>query len=309
MNNDEKSLKPRILVVDDVPETRENLVKLINLNWDIAVDTASYGLPALKKLKKQKYDLIIVDYMMPDMTGYELTKAIRDLDIETPIILYTVGVSGKIMREMFGIGVKDFLPKPCLDDELSEILVRYLPNLKAISESTVKPIVRVSNESPKHYLESIAKPIERVLIVYGIGNHETLENIKAICHNPGISNLLIGHFVPIYDGDSPFGTKDITSYIPNEFVDKLSVPKDEQSHEIPNARILFERLNKAISDFQPDLIIFHSSVIPQHLFDRFHPSINRIQEMYPHIKITIETDVFDSRKETLEIVEKVLGFA
>ncbi len=82
--------KKRILVIDDEPNIRKMLKTLLEIN-EYEVDTAENGLVGLEKIKKSKPDLVLLDLVMPEMTGYQvLAQMHQATEIKTiPIILFT----------------------------------------------------------------------------------------------------------------------------------------------------------------------------------------------------------------------------
>lgn len=112
--------KKRILIVDDDPEIRELL------EFDISssgyfTDTASDGMEGLNKALNNKYDLILLDVMMPKMNGFDVCKNIRQAKINVPILMLTA--KGTIMDKTSGFnsGADDYLVKPF---DIQEVLLR-----------------------------------------------------------------------------------------------------------------------------------------------------------------------------------------
>ena len=105
------------LVVDD---TEINLMILEELlsQAGIRSDTASSGKIALEKCKKNKYGIIFMDYVMPEMDGVETTRLIRSLDKSSPtdpgvpIIAITGDTSDETLEAFRRAGISDFLEKP-----------------------------------------------------------------------------------------------------------------------------------------------------------------------------------------------------
>ena len=114
-----------LLVVDDEERIR-NLLSQYLIKEDFIVSTASGAEEARKKIQLIKFDLIILDIMMPGDDGLTLTKEIRD-NSDIPIILLTAksGTDSKI--EGLEIGAEDYLTKPFNPKEL---LLRVLSILK-----------------------------------------------------------------------------------------------------------------------------------------------------------------------------------
>ena len=120
--------KIHILVVDDDDGIR-NLLKDYLFNNNYIVSTAENGDQAKKKLEYFKFDIIILDVMMPGKDGYELTKEIKK-NINVPIILLTA--KGEVENRIKGLefGANDYLGKPF---EPKELLLR-IKNIIASSK-------------------------------------------------------------------------------------------------------------------------------------------------------------------------------
>lgn len=111
--------KYKILVVDD----DEDIVELIKSTFDrensFSVITACTGIKTLDIVAKKKPDLVLLDIMLPDMSGYEICKKLRDMGNHTPVIF----LSGKKVRPEdkvagFHEGCDDFILKPFNPSEL-----------------------------------------------------------------------------------------------------------------------------------------------------------------------------------------------
>lgn len=112
--------KKRILIIDDDPEIRELL------DFDIAssgyyTDTASDGMEGLSKALNNKYDLILLDVMMPKMNGFDVCKNIRQAKINTPILMLTAKGTIGDKTSGFNSGADDYLVKPF---DVQEVLLR-----------------------------------------------------------------------------------------------------------------------------------------------------------------------------------------
>ena len=123
----------RVLLVDDEPMNR-NVMKGIFRSTGIILDTCPGGEEALAQLRRQKYDLIILDYLMPGMDGFEVMSHIRhDEDMpgdSVPVILMTADVSPGVRERMKRAGFSDGLPKPVSGSEINHVLLRYLAERK-----------------------------------------------------------------------------------------------------------------------------------------------------------------------------------
>ncbi len=114
-----EKIKSHILVVDDDDRIRE-LVKQYLIEKGFVVSTAINSSDAKVKINYFKFDLIVLDVMMPGQTGFELTKEIKEKSNQ-PIILLTA--KGEVENRVLGLelGADDYLPKPF---EPKELLLR-----------------------------------------------------------------------------------------------------------------------------------------------------------------------------------------
>jgi|TARA_B100001105_G_scaffold89395_1_gene71030 two-component system phosphate regulon response regulator OmpR len=126
-----------LLVVDDDERIR-NLLRQYLINQGFIVSTASGSEEARNKIKLMKFDLIVLDIMMPGDDGLILTREIRD-NSQTPIILLTAKSGTESKIEGLELGADDYLTKPFNPKEL---LLRILSVLKrsTIEETTENEI-------------------------------------------------------------------------------------------------------------------------------------------------------------------------
>jgi two-component system phosphate regulon response regulator OmpR len=124
-----EKIKNHILVVDDDDRIRELVKEYLNEN-DFIVSTGSSAKEAKIKLGYFKFDLIVLDVMMPGQNGFELTKEIRK-NSEVPIILLTAKGEAEDRIEGLELGADDYLGKPF---EPKELLLRIKNIIKKNSK-------------------------------------------------------------------------------------------------------------------------------------------------------------------------------
>lgn len=122
-------MKDKILIVDDEGNMR-NLLK-IHLLPHFMIEEASNGKEALDKLNKHHYQLLILDVMMPDMTGWEVCEKIREKK-NLPILMLTALADVKDRVHGLNIGADDYLVKPF---DPQELLARVQALLRRAAES------------------------------------------------------------------------------------------------------------------------------------------------------------------------------
>ena len=105
-----------ILVVDDDDRIRDLLTKFLRARG-LRVTSASDGRKALSLLAQMRFDLIILDVMMPGADGFEVTETVRQTDA-TPILLLTARGEPEDRIKGLSLGADDYLAKPFEPEEL-----------------------------------------------------------------------------------------------------------------------------------------------------------------------------------------------
>lgn len=128
----------RILIVDDEVINTVVLQQIFSSDAYI-IDTAYSGHEALQKIKADKPDLVILDVMLPKMSGYDVSKQIRKEFslIEIPILFVTVRDSIQDIKTGFECGGNDYVTKPFVTDEI-RARVQQLLNIKQLTEQKTK---------------------------------------------------------------------------------------------------------------------------------------------------------------------------
>lgn len=120
-----ESQKIRVLIVDDIAETRENIRKLLQFEGDVeVVGAARTGREAIDLAQETKPDVVIMDINMPDMDGITATEAIRRKVPFTQIVILSVQGDSSYMVRAMRVGARDFLTKPPMIDELNAAIRR-----------------------------------------------------------------------------------------------------------------------------------------------------------------------------------------
>ncbi|NJD59620.1 MAG: MinD/ParA family protein, partial [Anaerolineae bacterium] len=117
--------KIRVVIVDDISETRENIRKLLQFEPDVeVVGVARTGHEAIDISKDVKPDVILMDINMPDMDGIAATEIIRKNVPFTQIVILSIQNDPNYMRRAMLAGARDFLTKPPTIDELNSAIRR-----------------------------------------------------------------------------------------------------------------------------------------------------------------------------------------
>jgi DNA-binding NtrC family response regulator len=133
-----------ILVVDDDHSLR-NMLSIVLSKEGYQVEEAASGLEALKKLKGGKYDLVVSDIRMPDLSGIELLKRIKTHDPELPVIMITAYAATHDAIEAMKLGAEDYLLKPFNLEELKIVIGKSLSQ-KRIEQENVELRQKLSDK-------------------------------------------------------------------------------------------------------------------------------------------------------------------
>jgi signal transduction histidine kinase/ActR/RegA family two-component response regulator/HPt (histidine-containing phosphotransfer) domain-containing protein len=142
----------RVLIVDDI-ETNLKVVKGLLEPYKMTVDLCLSGIEAIVVAQSKQYDLIFMDYRMPDMDGMEATQHIRQLGqsdsyySRLPIVALTANAFFGMREEFLKGGFTDYMSKPIDISELNNILLKHIPEDKHVYtgvdtgdvENTVSP--------------------------------------------------------------------------------------------------------------------------------------------------------------------------
>jgi len=136
-----KSFKPRILLVEDDPNLSVVIHDYLEI-LDYETTVCNDGEEGLNEFTKNKYDLVILDVMMPKKDGYSVAEDIRSFDDNTPIIFVTAKSMKEDRIKGFQSGCDDYITKPFNTEELSmrikAILKRCMMAQNGKTESSQK---------------------------------------------------------------------------------------------------------------------------------------------------------------------------
>ncbi|MCR4716482.1 MAG: response regulator [Lachnospiraceae bacterium] len=138
INNDDKeelsktdvsTISGRVLVVDDVEMNLKVMLRFLR-DTNITVDTSLSGQDAIDKASVNKYDLIFMDHMMPEMDGVEALKIMRSTSDfkskDTPVIMLTANAITGAMEEYLEEGFDDYMSKPVKLNALMDMVKKYM---------------------------------------------------------------------------------------------------------------------------------------------------------------------------------------
>lgn len=126
----------RLLVVEDDKNTRKLLKATLEAEY-YSVFTAENGAIALDLMENEHIDLVVLDVMMPQMDGYEFTKALRTMENDLPILMVSAKQLPQDRKLGFIAGIDDFMTKPFDEEELLLRITALLRRAKITSERRI----------------------------------------------------------------------------------------------------------------------------------------------------------------------------
>jgi pilus assembly protein CpaE len=193
--------KIRVLIVDDLRETRENVRKLLQFEPDLdVVDQAENGEEAVDKAQKYRPDIILMDINMPGVDGIGASQTITKAVPESQIIIMSVQSEADYLRRAMLAGARDFLMKPFSGDELVTAIRRVYETRPAPVAAAPSPMRQVT--STNHRKEVVQQREGKIIAVFspkgGIG-------CTTVAVNLGVAIAEAGHNIILVDGSLQFG--------------------------------------------------------------------------------------------------------
>ena len=194
--------KIRILIVDDISDTRENLTKLIGFEPDMEVaGAASGGQEAVALAKKERPHVILMDINMPDMDGITATEIISNTVPESPIIMMSVQGEQDYLRRSMLAGAREFLVKPFSADELINS-IRHVHELEKVRRARYAPVVPAQGGG-QGVMSPPARETGKIITFFspkgGVGRTTIATNLAVAIHQ------ITEKPVVLVDGSLPFG--------------------------------------------------------------------------------------------------------
>jgi pilus assembly protein CpaE len=194
--------KIRVLIVDDVSETRENVKKLLQFESDVdVVGVARTGKEAIQISQELNPDVVLMDINMPDMDGIAATEAIRAKQPTVQVVILSVQSDQNYMRKAMLVGARDFLTKPPMGDELISA-IRRAGEMAWIEKSKSAQVQAVVASGNLNGMAGFRGPKGKIIAVYspkgGTGCTTLAVNLALTLNNEDTRVALV-------DGNFQFG--------------------------------------------------------------------------------------------------------
>jgi pilus assembly protein CpaE len=291
--------KTRVLVVDDIAETRENIRKLLQFEADIeVVGAARTGKEAVQLTDELKPDVILMDINMPDMDGITATETIRQRNQVAQIVILSVQGDPNYMRRAMLAGARDFLTKPPMADELISA-VRRAGEMARLERSKSVQVAAPSATSTKPSFGMSATE-GRIIMVYspkgGTGTTTLAVNLAITLNNEETKAVLV-------DGNLQFG--DVAIFLneqgKNTILD-LAPRSDELEPEIVESVL--------IKHTSSGLRILAAPAKPEHAdhvsSDQFTKLLKYLRQIYAYVIVDTTHVLNDITLAALDITDVVV---
>lgn len=116
----------KVLIVDDAAFMRMAIKMILEKNGFEVIGEAGNGIEGFKKYKELKPDIVTLDITMPEMTGLEALKAIREFDSKAKVVMVSAMGQEHLIREAVIGGAKSFIVKPFKEDHVVQTLTKIL---------------------------------------------------------------------------------------------------------------------------------------------------------------------------------------
>jgi len=292
--------KIRVLVVDDISETRENIRKLLQFETDIeVVGAARSGKEAIQLVPETKPDVVLMDINMPDMDGIAATEIIRKESPYLQVVILSVQGDHDYMRRAMLVGARDFLTKPPTVDDLTSTIRRAG---KLAHEEKVKKELIANVQSNNGFNTNPLSPRKngKVIMVFspkgGVGSTTVAVNLAISLHNEETRAVLI-------DADLQFG--DVSLFLnehgKNSILD-LSSRVDELEEDIVESVMIKNKLT--------GLDILSSPLRPELAekvkADQVSKLLEYLKGIYSYINVDTSSNIDDITLSVLDVCDLIV---
>lgn len=142
-----KPERPRVLVADDEDALRRGIARMLE-NAGFEVETAEDGLKATEILARQSFDAVLTDVRMPGLSGIGVLRAVRERDLEVPVLLMTGSPDVASAVEALRYGASDYITKP-IDAAVLERKVRRAVDLNFLAKAKRQAMRALGSDLPE----------------------------------------------------------------------------------------------------------------------------------------------------------------
>jgi pilus assembly protein CpaE len=292
--------KIRVIIVDDVAETRENIKKLLQFESDIEVVAAARtGKEAIQITQEMAPDVVLMDINMPDMDGIAATEIIRQKMPFVEVVVLSVQGDQNYMRRAMLVGARDFLTKPPMPDELVAA-IRRAGKMAHEGRSKTSQAFVASTSGPSQPLVAGRTSRGKVIMVYspkgGTGCTTIAVNLALALHNDETHAAIV-------DANLQFG--DVALFLneqgKNTLMDLASRAEELDPEIVEEVMIKHAGtgLHVLASPSRPE----HGEKVNAEQFSRL---LNYLRQMYAYVVVDTSTYLNDVTLTVLDVADAVV---
>jgi len=293
--------KIRVLIVDDIAETRENVSKLLQFESDIeVVGTARTGREGIDLALEIKPDVILMDINMPDMDGITATETIcREVSFSQIVILSVQGDPNYMRRAMLA-GARDFLTKPPTVDELTSA-VRRAGAISQEARAKAQPVgTTTASVVGQNALQISPVSYGQVIVVYspkgGVGCTTVAANLAVTLQNDETPVALV-------DGNLQFG--DVAVILNEQGKNSIAdlAPRADELDPGIIAEVMIHHVKSGISVLSAPYRPEYAESITG---DQFSSVIDYLRRIYSYIVVDTSTNLEDINLAAIDASDVVI---
>jgi len=288
----------RVLIVDDIPETRENLRKLLQFEGDIeVVGAATGGAESIEMAKELAPDIVLMDINMPDLDGIAAAEAILQASPHTQLVMMSVQGEADYLRRSMLAGAREFLTKPFTSDEVVTAIRRVHRLQPRIQAS---PLIQ---RAPP--LEEIPRPTKpdkrgRAIALYspkgGVGCSTIATNLAIALGEEGENK------VALVDFSLQFGDLGVLLNLRSQSTVADLAPLVEELDDILLDEVMQTHSSGVKALLAPPRPEMADLVAPEHM----RKILAQLKSIYDYIIVDTESSLSDLTLAVLESADKIL---
>jgi pilus assembly protein CpaE len=300
---DSGAASTRVLIVDDIAETRENIKKLLQFESDLEiVGGARTGQEAIQLAAETRPHVVLMDINMPDMDGITATEAVLEEIPFAQIVILSVQNEPDYMRRAMLAGARDFIPKPPSGEELIKA-IRELAERAKREENKLKAAPQVIMTSGGGVSSTgRLRPEGKILAVYsakgGVGCTTLATNIAVGLNSPETPAVLV-------DANMQFG--DISVFlnlqVKNSMID-LASRADDLDREIVEEILMTHQCGLRVLASPP-----RPEMAEEVHADQVRKVLQFLKRSYAYVIVDTSSTVDDVTLAVLDVTDLLIAVA
>ncbi|MCH7663438.1 MAG: response regulator, partial [Chloroflexi bacterium] len=295
--------KIRVLIVDDIAETRENIRKLLQFEPDVeVVGAAKTGAEGIQLAGTEDPDVVLMDINMPDMDGIAATEIIRSKYPAIQIVILSVQNDANYMRRAMLAGARDFLTKPPDVDDLTAA-IRTAGEMSKAEKSKTAVAAAMMPQGATVVSGSLVMPAVsqgKIVAMYspkgGAGSTTLVANLAIALHSDETP-------VAVVDGNLQFGD---LSFFFNEQgrnnIVNLAASSEELDVDIIN-EVIIDHADSGIKILAAPMRPEHAETVTG---DQFGTVLRFLSQMYSYVLVDTASMLTDITLATIDACDMLI---